>query len=479
MDERGAIPPEESKSRALPRAVHNGVSEVRARNALVVAWARTGLRALTLALLVVGELRNEHPMVGAWVMGLNALHLVISAAVIVLLRRRWHPGAVAFAAAALDLVVVFGWGLQATAPAVLDGPGGAAVALLGGAMQVIVLFAAVALPATQAAPLALAAVAYQFLLGVRTGMPLADNALLATTAAAFALVAIWTGVRIIRLAAGMAVEATTAELAERHARALEAAHGEVAAQRDQLICAQNEAEALAQVIVHDLKNPLATLLQYVSLAESELRCVPAAGGAVDYLRHAGDEGRRLSKLIGDLLLVYRLEQGAMAPAREPVLVALLLDAVIRRFRAQAADRGVTLEVKAEDGLASSLDLDLVQRMLENLVANAMRHVGRGDHVSVEARSSDGQVVLAVRNSGPPVPMELRESLFRRFVTGGTREWHNAGLGLYLCRLVAEAHSGTIALVERTGWNVSFEITIPAPESFARREAQQERRVATG
>jgi signal transduction histidine kinase len=118
-------------------------------------------------------------------------------------------------------------------------------------------------------------------------------------------------------------------------------------------------------------------------------------------------------------------------------------------------------------------------MLENLVANAMRHVGAGDHVSVEARSSYGQVVLAVRNSGPPVPMELRESLFRRFVTGGMREWHNAGLGLYLCRLVAEAHAGTIALVDRTGWNVSFEVAIPAPGSITRREAQQERRVVTG
>jgi signal transduction histidine kinase len=273
-------------------------------------------------------------------------------------------------------------------------------------------------------------------------------------------VAIWTGVRIIKLAAGMAVEATTAELAERHARALESAHGEVAAQRDRLMTAQNEAEALAQVIVHDLKNPLATLLQYVSLAEAELRTVPGAATLVDYLGHAGDEGRRLSKLIGDLLLVYRLEQGVMAPSRESVPVVLLLDAVVQRFRARAADRGVVVEVQAQDGLMASLDLDLVQRMLENLVANAMRHVSRGDHVSVEARSTDGQVQLAVRNSGPPVPEELRANLFRRFVTGGLREWHNAGLGLYLCRLVAEAHCGAIALVDRTGWNVSFEVSIP-------------------
>jgi len=477
VDVPGAKLLESPAADALPRAVHHGVGEVRARNALVVAWARAAIRAMTLALLLFGQM-GGHPVVGGWIVLINAGHLALCGVVILLLARRWHTGLVAFAAAVVDMVMVFGWGMHATTPSVLAGPGGAAVALLGGAMQVVVLFAAVALPALQAAPLALSAVVYQFLLGVRTGMPLADNALLATTAGAFAVVAIWTGVRIIRLAAGMAVEATTAELAERHARALEAAHGEVAAQRDQLISAQNEAEALAQVLVHDLKNPLATLLQYVGLAEAELRGVRGGEAAVDYLGHAGDEGRRLSKLIGDLLLVYRLEQGVMAPVRESVLLELLLDAVVQRFRARAAERGVRLELQCDDGLVGSLDLDLVQRLLENLVANALRHVGRGDTVCVEARAEDGQLRLAVRNTGPPVPLEVRDGLFRRFVTGGMREWHNAGLGLYLCRLVAEAHGGGIALTERPGWNVSFEIVIPAPGASRREPSAAKVRVST-
>ncbi len=303
---------------------------------------------------------------------------------------------------------------------------------------------------------------YQFTLGLRAGVGIGQNILGTLTAGAFALVAIWTGVRMVRLAAGLAVNEAVAELAERHAHALEAAHAEVAAQRDRLISAQNEAEALAQVIVHDLKNPLATLLQYVSLAENELRAVPGSATLLDYLGHAGDEGRRLSKLIGDLLLVYRLEQGVMAPSRESVPVALLLDGVAQRFRARAAERGVRIELQVSEELMAAVDLDLVQRMLENLVANAMRHVSRGDAVSLEAREAEGELRLAVRNSGPPVPDELRQNLFRRFVTGGLREWHNAGLGLYLCRLVAEAHNGSIALVERPGWNVSFEIGIPEP-----------------
>ncbi len=442
----------------MARAIHQGIAEVRWRNAVVVAWARVALRAATLALLSYAILVGGIALPW-WVVGLNAGHLVLAGVFVALLRRRWRAADVALVAAVIDVTMVFGWGLRGTSP----GHPALSLALLGGAMQVAVLFAVVSLPTRVAAVLAAAAVVYQLTLGLRTAAPTEQIVLGTFTAAAFALVAIWTGVRMVRLAAGLAVEQTTAELAERHAQALESAHAEVAAQRDRLISAQNEAEALAQVIVHDLKNPLATLLQSVALAENELKAVPGSANLLDYLGHAGDEGRRLSKLIGDLLLVYRLEQGVMAPARENVPVALLLDGVAQRFRARAAERGVRLELQVEEDLMAAVDLDLAQRLLENLLANAMRHVGRGDHVSLEARAAAGELRLAVRNSGPPVPEELRQNLFRRFVTGGLREWHNAGLGLYLCRLVAEAHGGTIALVDRPGWNVSFEIAIPSRE----------------
>ena len=61
-----------------------------------------------------------------------------------------------------------------------------------------------------------------------------------------------------------------------------------------------------------------------------------------------------------------------------------------------------------------------------------------------------------RSDRLPIPPEARTKLFEKYATKGRREWHNAGLGLYLCKLVAEAHRGTIALVDRKGWSVSFE-----------------------
>jgi signal transduction histidine kinase len=447
----------------IAQAVQQGVREVRHRNALVVAWARIALRCVTLALYLYQWRSNRSPQVG-WVIPVNLIHLAVAGAVVLLLLRRWRVTAVALVAAVVDVSVVAMAGLHATGPATSIDFAGYAAGYLSGVMQLMLLFAAVSLPARLVWPLALTAVGVQVLLAVRADLPPIYWTLHGFTAAAFALVVVWTGSRMVKLAARMAVNKASAELAEAHARSLEAAHAEVAAQRDRLVAAQNEAEVLTQVIVHDLKNPLATLLQYISLAETALRDVPGTAAVSEDLERAAGEGRRLPKLIGDLLLVHRLERGVMAAAREPVPVRALLESVSRRFTQRALERGVSLELAAED-LVAPIDLELVERLLENLMSNALRHVGRGDRVRLEALRDGGMVRLAVRNSGPPVPEPLRGRLFDRYVTAGRREWHNVGLGLYLCRLVAEAHTGSIALEDRPGWNVSFEVKVPlAPDT---------------
>lgn len=308
----------------IAEAVQRGVREVRHRNALVVAWVRIGLRCFTLALYAYQWQAHRNPLVG-WVIPVNLAHLVLAGAVAFLLLRRWRITEVALAAAIVDLAVVYLAGLHATGPATSIETAGYAVGYLGGVMQLMLLFAAVSLPARLVWPLALTAVCFQVFLGVRAELAPIYWTLHAFTACAFALVVVWTGSRMVKLAARMAVNQTTADLAEEHARALEAANAEVAAQRDRLVAVQNEAEVLTQVIVHDLKNPLATLLQYVSLAETALREVPGTAAVSEDLERAAGEGRRLAKLIGDLLLVYRLERGVMATAREPVPVRALLE----------------------------------------------------------------------------------------------------------------------------------------------------------
>jgi signal transduction histidine kinase len=438
-------------------AVHQMVAEVRRRNALVVAWVRMALLCALLGFTL--HAWQLDPRLGLNLL-VQGLHLGFAVAAAAALHRRTRTTAVALSASSIDLVVLVWSGLQGTAAGAPVAEMGMAVAFLGGLMQLVLLFGAVSLPARALAPLVGAALVAQAWLALRAELPLAYVVVATLTAAAFAVVVLWTGLRMVRLAADGALEEMTAAVAERHAAALEAANAQVAAQRDRLVRAQNEAEILTQVIVHDLKNPLATMLQYVSLAEGELRDLTGGEPSVAFLKHANEEGRRLAKLIGDLLLLNRLEQGGMTPRREAVPLPLLLEGVRRAYKLRAGERGVTLEVEGDADLLVLVDLDLVQRLVENLVANALRHVGRGDRIALEARGDGERVVLAVRNTGSPVPADMRDKLFERYVSEGPREWHNAGLGLYLCRLVAEAHGGRITLVERAGWNVSFEVSVP-------------------
>jgi signal transduction histidine kinase len=84
----------------------------------------------------------------------------------------------------------------------------------------------------------------------------------------------------------------------------------------------------------------------------------------------------------------------------------------------------------------------------------------GGRVEVAAWQADGGLRLAVRNTGEAVPPPVRERLFQKGAQAGARRKHNLGLGLYLCRLVAVAHDGTIALEDEPGWAASFVARLP-------------------
>lgn len=440
------------------------MAEVRYRNGLSIAWLRLGLRVTTLALWLYSASGGGSAVVGARdylvAAAVNAGHLVTSVAVLLLLRRRWQVPRVLLAAALLDVLVVAlaGW---RTAPG-----DGRSIGFLMGVMELMLLFAALALPRVQASWLAAGATLYQGFLGVRGGLDAYFVLAVVIVLGTFSIAVTWAGTRMVALAARRALDDYTGGLVRAHRDALAAAYQEISAQRDRVLEAQARSEDLTKLVVHDLKNPLAALLQFVTLAESRLAeepglaASPAVTEAREDLRLAGEEGQRLAGMVEDLLLVSRLEHGAMQPRRQATPVAALLEQVARAAALRAADRNVAVTVAADPDLMAPLDLDLVRRLLENLTGNALRFVERGGRVELAAALADGALALAVRNTGPPVPEAVRPYLFEKHAPGQLRQVHNTGLGLYLCRMVAEAHGGQMALVEAPGWPVAFEARLP-------------------
>lgn len=232
-------------------------------------------------------------------------------------------------------------------------------------------------------------------------------------------------------------------------------------QHRKLQLAQREAEKLTALLVHDMKGPLSSVLGFVELVTMQLGARPEAQGQLRHLKTALDQGRRLLNMIESLLAIARLERGAVTARREETDVLPLLQAVVNSQSPRAQTQGVLLGAQGEPGLRAAFDKDLMQRLLENLVTNALSYTKEGDRVELMTAIEGGDLVMAVRNSGPPIPDEVRNNLFERFVTSAKPGRGNVGLGLYFCRLVAEAHQGTIKVEDAEGWSVSFVVRVPA------------------
>lgn len=241
-----------------------------------------------------------------------------------------------------------------------------------------------------------------------------------------------------------------------------AQHLELRANAERLRELQRLKEELAAMLVHDLRNPLTALRGNVEFLEGEL------AGASDFVREAVSDCRQLANralaLVGGLLDVAQLEEGILRVNPAQVVVAEFLPRCARFHEADIAHRDVRVDLDVEPAdLCASFDADLVARVVENLLDNAVRYTPVGGRVRLAARAEGPHVVLTVGNSGPPIPTGERERIFDKFYRiddrrAGARA--NRGLGLYFCKLAAEAHGGAIAVEETPELPTCFVVHLP-------------------
>lgn len=210
---------------------------------------------------------------------------------------------------------------------------------------------------------------------------------------------------------------------------------------------------LATAIAHEVRNPLAVIR---SAAQGIAETAPAADAATR--RACGfitDEIDRLSSVVTSLLAFAR------PPQLQPRTVAVpeLLERAATLAREELDARAVRfVRDAAADLPALRGDPDLVCQVLLGLLSNGAEAAGAGGEVRLEARATGGRVELAVADSGPGVPPELRERVFEPFFTTRAR---GTGLGLAVARQIVEAHGGQIEVGERPGGGARFTIRMPA------------------
>ena len=213
------------------------------------------------------------------------------------------------------------------------------------------------------------------------------------------------------------------------------------------------AEASA-MLAHDLNNSLAVSLSNLQYLSEELAI---EADHRDALLSTLRALRRMSGLVANFVDIGRFEDAAVKPLVERVVVRKLLESVLE-VNIDAAKQGVSFRIDCDPKLEARFDSALVERVLHNLVGNASRYCNAGGEVTLCASADKGvgSCTLVVTNSGPQVPPGVREHLFEKYARG--REGKR-GMGLYFCRLVAEAHGGTLAY-EATPTGPSFVVRLP-------------------
>jgi signal transduction histidine kinase len=243
-------------------------------------------------------------------------------------------------------------------------------------------------------------------------------------------------------------------------RKIAAEHGELSMQlkqqRDELQRLQLHKEQLSAFLVHDLKNP-------VNAIELQAQRVLRNPGADERSRDAAmkihDESRALLRMITNLLDIGRADEGQLAPVRRPIDPSMLVASAIEELQASAAAAGVRLVAVVHASLIDA-DLDLMHRVLANLLENAIRHAPEGSDVRVLVERGDRCVIFQVSDIGAGVPEALRARVFERFVSGREAgRTTNRGLGLAFCKLAVEAQGGRI-WVEDGQPGARFVIKIP-------------------
>ena len=209
---------------------------------------------------------------------------------------------------------------------------------------------------------------------------------------------------------------------------------------------------------HEIRNPLSVLRTGLEIGLRRERSVPEYQ---ELLRENLREIERLHAVVEGLLLLARDgSREGLRMAREPVDLSQVVSETAGSLAASAAEFGVRIEVTAEPVCTVAGDAGLLRLVVFNLLDNALKHSPEGESVSVEVGRSNGDAALRIADRGPGVRPEDRDRLFERFFRGGPASGTGVGgIGLSVVRWVAEAHGGSVRLLDSDRGAV-FEVVLP-------------------
>jgi signal transduction histidine kinase/ligand-binding sensor domain-containing protein len=228
-----------------------------------------------------------------------------------------------------------------------------------------------------------------------------------------------------------------------------------------LVRATEERATLIENLAHDLRTPLTSLRGYLETLSIE----HASLSEPDRGRFVGIAVRqveRLNRLVRELFDLVRLDDARARLTLERFSPAELLQDVVQEFRAISEGRSIVFQPEQGAERAQMVgDINLIQRMIENLVDNAVNHTAQGGMIAVKLALSDGQIILEVRDTGRGIKPADLGRIFERYERGDTSDRiAGTGLGLAIVKRIVELHSGSIAVDSQLGVGTYFTVRLP-------------------
>lgn len=213
-------------------------------------------------------------------------------------------------------------------------------------------------------------------------------------------------------------------------------------------------------ISHDLKTPLASLKGYLETWLIQYRDVPGA----DYVQIAKKNSEQLQRLVEQLIELAQLDSNTVTLYKEPVAVAELAQDVLNKFQLQANNSNISLSVYPQDpSLQAMADIAKLERVLTNLVDNAIRHCRPGDNICIQLQPKKNHLLISIVDSGVGIPKVEVDKVFNAHYRASNTQnskQGNSGLGLAIVERLLALHDATISVSSEISKGTTFSFSLP-------------------
>lgn len=218
-------------------------------------------------------------------------------------------------------------------------------------------------------------------------------------------------------------------------------------------------------ISHDLRTPISSIQGFSELLQSKGQTL-STEEKTEYLEIINNNVGRLKNLVGDLFELSKLESKSVQPDFEPMSVADLVYDISGKYRLIASEKGISINtILSKDLPLVRADIAMIDRVLQNLVDNAVKYCDQGDTINIELDRSEDRIKVSVADTGKGIPEADIPHIFDRYYKGSdSAQKSSTGLGLAIAKRIVELHGSAIQVSSQVNRGAAFSFSLPVMSS---------------